>query len=555
MGLNTVVIGSTVDVMASIGDGGLICDSKLGAQTTVGARCVIFGLDTYQAHVSKTSSALAIPSHSCVWVVPLLGGGQVTVCCGVDDNPKEGYREPGPSKATFCGVPLGDWLQARGLSSAELWPGFQSGGVLEPGPSSAVNSSAQGTDSQSAVAGSDRQPANKSTQSILKQTVSDQTPVIKERNLWNASLYPMEERGAVLDWLPWFTGRAMTSGTRQQWKAAQRLSLAQIHRRIDFAALDRTVRIGRGELALGILQRDVQGLLQRDLAALSEQILWGFNFLTGQSAESSVNRPGRDLFADVLASDWAPRLAETLEASIRGPIHTVPHSRLHMARADLLRAGGHVADADKAEEDAWRAVASETATGVGIAVESTPLDELPHHSDVGEGVKRLGIREQGLALQEATLSSLTHSPAGVNGHLGAVGEVYRVELPVRLDIAGGWSDTPPWSLERVGRVLNVAADLEGRPPVGVEIEVTGGGGVLIRDDEGRECIVEDVTMLDAPLAIDDPFAVAKAALAVTGFGLRGLLGEIRYECLVSAPSVPEPDFDMFEIFGGTTRYC
>ncbi|GKF92065.1 bifunctional fucokinase/fucose pyrophosphorylase, partial [Tanacetum coccineum] len=32
----------------------------------------------------------------------------------------------------------------------------------------------------------------------------------------------------------------------------------------------------------------------------------------------------------------------------------------------------------------------------------------------------------------------------------------KVELPVRVDFVGGWSDTPPWSLERAGCVLNMA---------------------------------------------------------------------------------------------------
>ena len=35
-----------------------------------------------------------------------------------------------------------------------------------------------------------------------------------------------------------------------------------------------------------------------------------------------------------------------------------------------------------------------------------------------------------------------------------------VNLPVRLDLAGGWTDTPPYSLEKSGKVLNLAT----KPP-------------------------------------------------------------------------------------------
>ena len=46
-----------------------------------------------------------------------------------------------------------------------------------------------------------------------------------------------------------------------------------------------------------------------------------------------------------------------------------------------------------------------------------------------------------------------------------------VELPLRFDFAGGWSDTPPYSLERPARVLNMAIILDGKCPVGVDVKV------------------------------------------------------------------------------------
>ena len=39
--------------------------------------------------------------------------------------------------------------------------------------------------------------------------------------------------------------------------------------------------------------------------------------------------------------------------------------------------------------------------------------------------------------------------------------------PVRLDLAGGWTDTPPYCIEYGGQVLNVAVDLNGQPPIQV----------------------------------------------------------------------------------------
>jgi fucokinase len=538
VGPNTVLIGTSVHELASVGEGGFVCDSKLGAGTIVGSRCVLLGVDSVQsAHDSQASSndqaslspTHVIPRHQCVWVVPLLDGTQVTVCCGVDDNPKALYRESGPSQATFSGVPLRSWLQDRGLTPGDLWPSSESGPkgtAREEGSSSQLDKSLPDIYLQAANTGSDQRLLVSGVRTDSKQLA------IMEKNLWTARLFPVEARGAVLEWIPWFMGTGEFLEISHRWIGAPRLSLAQIHRRIDFSALDRTVRTGRGKLALQMLTRDVNGLLRRNVAALSEQVLWGFN-TQAPASESHATQTGvnsaEGMFAEVASSDWALKLADKLEESVSGPVNILPKSRSHMARADLLRAGGQLAAADRAEEHAWRAVASETAVGVGITT-GPELREYPPDKEGVSGLKGSGIREQGLALREATRDALAHShQSGVNGHQAVrprIGEVYKVEMSVRLDIAGGWSDTPPWSLERVGRVLNIAANLDGKQPLGVEIVLTDEPGIVIRDDEERECRVRDAQLLEAPLAIDDPFAVGKAALVVTGFASSTLLGKL-----------------------------
>ena len=35
--------------------------------------------------------------------------------------------------------------------------------------------------------------------------------------------------------------------------------------------------------------------------------------------------------------------------------------------------------------------------------------------------------------------------------------------PVRIDLAGGWTDTPPYSLMEGGNVVNIAIELNGQP--------------------------------------------------------------------------------------------
>ena len=42
--------------------------------------------------------------------------------------------------------------------------------------------------------------------------------------------------------------------------------------------------------------------------------------------------------------------------------------------------------------------------------------------------------------------------------------------PVRIDVAGGWTDTPPYSLFAGGNVVNLAIELNGQPPLQVYVK-------------------------------------------------------------------------------------
>src|SRR5437660_1348802 len=52
--------------------------------------------------------------------------------------------------------------------------------------------------------------------------------------------------------------------------------------------------------------------------------------------------------------------------------------------------------------------------------------------------------------------------------------------PVRLDLAGGWTDTPPYCLEYGGRVVNLAVDLNGQPPIQVFVRPSKNPEIVLR---------------------------------------------------------------------------
>ena len=90
--------------------------------------------------------------------------------------------------------------------------------------------------------------------------------------------------------------------------------------------------------------------------------------------------------------------------------------------------------------------------------------------------------------------------------------------PVRLDLAGGWSDTPPYCIEYGGTVLNLAVNLNGQPPIQVFAKLAERPEIVLRSIdlgvERRLTTYEEIDSFDQP---ESDFALAKAALALAGF--------------------------------------
>lgn len=89
--------------------------------------------------------------------------------------------------------------------------------------------------------------------------------------------------------------------------------------------------------------------------------------------------------------------------------------------------------------------------------------------------------------------------------------------PVRLDLAGGWTDTPPYCFERGGHVVNVAIDLDARPPVRAVVRTIREPKLILDSaDLGRQIEITGAIDANRP-DVHDPFALHKVALGVTGF--------------------------------------
>ena len=90
--------------------------------------------------------------------------------------------------------------------------------------------------------------------------------------------------------------------------------------------------------------------------------------------------------------------------------------------------------------------------------------------------------------------------------------------PVRIDLAGGWTDTPPYCLNEGGNVVNMAIELNGQPPLQVYVKPSKEYQVVLRSiDLGAIEIVKTYDELAHFTQIGSPFSIPKAALVLAGF--------------------------------------
>ena len=89
---------------------------------------------------------------------------------------------------------------------------------------------------------------------------------------------------------------------------------------------------------------------------------------------------------------------------------------------------------------------------------------------------------------------------------------------VRIDIAGGWTDTPPFCVNTGGNVVNLAIELNGQQPLQVYVKPCKEPHIVCKsiDLSAQETIdtYEELALFNK---VGSPFSIPKAALALCGF--------------------------------------
>jgi fucokinase len=275
------------------------------------------------------------------------------------------------------------------------------------------------------------------------------------RTLWQARLYPISKsREESLALVLWMLHPEQTDPKlRRTWLAAPRMSMAESAGRADMI-----------EIIANLQQLDDLVRVQRYFALIkAERPSREAMALLGDRA-ADVRRRAYGA-ADLLARE------NSLILDVRG----------YKYLADALHAQGAdracLRDAQRFEDRAFES-----------------LSEAIRHSTpwAGDAPKK--------------------RPGGAPARAGA-----DVQAAARIDFAGGWSDTPPFSIEYGGAVLNAAIRLHGTLPIRVACEPLDRPVLVL---ESRDLgVSREYTQAADILAYDDPsdpLALHKAAVVLQG---------------------------------------
>lgn len=147
----------------------------------------------------------------------------------------------------------------------------------------------------------------------------------------------------------------------------------------------------------------------------------------------------------------------------------------------------------------------------GLLHKNTSADN--HNADLA---KTYSDQAYNLLRDGLTMDALTNKVTPL--HTTHSDQIVWSRSPVRIDVGGGWTDTPPYSLYSGGSVVNFAIELNGQPPLQVYVKPCKEPVVICRSiDLGAMERIETYEELAQYNKVGSPFSIPKAALTLCGF--------------------------------------
>ncbi len=160
-------------------------------------------------------------------------------------------------------------------------------------------------------------------------------------------------------------------------------------------------------------------------------------------------------------------------------------------------------------------------------------DDAPLMTRIHDAMFR-GEGERAFELLRGSLTQQTHTqPLAVREGIGeslCFDQIVWARSPVRIDIAGGWTDTPPYCLLEGGNVVNLAIELNGQQPIQTYVKPSKELKIVLRSiDLGAREEIDTWEQLAQYNKVGSPFSIPKAALTLAGFGANVSFRDLRQQ--------------------------
>ena len=342
------------------------------------------------------------------------------------------------------------------------------------------------------------------------------------KTVWNGRFFPfIRKKDECRGWLWLLEPRKATTHQREGWLAADRYSHEEIALRADLDAFH--------SRRLKIRSEHIREVLSRVFGPEGELSAAEIAFLVQGSEKDERAQWVIAIVREAIRSFEAARTHQRLD-SLELPriLHTLGSVLLTIASSGDGAKSGGAREIAGALRVGLTAAEKRSMREMGLPVEGAAK----LRSWAGE-MKETAFRHLGRTIVTRTGGS----PMPPRNVLRS-DEIVWGRAPARLDLGGGWTDTPPYSLERGGCVINAAVDLNGQAPIQAYARVIEKPEIRINSiDHSTRVVITNLAELLDYRTPGSQFALAKAALALAGFapesarwpaGTRSLDGMLRY---------------------------
>jgi len=321
-----------------------------------------------------------------------------------------------------------------------------------------------------------------------------------EKYLWNAQLFPaVSAPQDYLEWLWMWKPSSATHKQKQAWHDAERYSFAEMALNADQEYFFQRRWLSRAQE----IGQSLQAIFRHESRFSSKELGFILSWLDPHQRNQSIRGIFREALRHYGDRDSTGSVGRLTFSRIIHTLGTAIESPWLENGQELETALNELKDILTPEEkERWSALGMDFFHDSRILERTQKAHELAFNN-----------LSQTIVLSEQKSPSYPQKAVRTD-------EIIWGRAPARLDLGGGWTDTPPYALEKGGCVINAAVNLNGQAPIHVYARIIEEPEIRIFSiDHGQKVTITHLDELHDYRKATSEFGLAKAALALSGFSL------------------------------------